>query len=816
MKKRFTPETMKQITYVTWPVISKDGSRIAYVSYTAKEEDGSFPSRIHCITGKDGGKLCLTVADGNSAKQPQLIADEVQEVWLSGADGSSAKQPQFLPDGVQLACLSDQTGENQVFIKNLETGEMRQVTTLRHGIERYSLTEDGTRLVFEAVLWPEEIEGGCAFEEMDAGEKARWKEELDYRPYYITDLVYKMDEWHGMRKGEFSHIGIVNLDGSGQRLIDTGGMEAVYPAWSQDGELLAFYGYPYGGAKGRDAELFMCRADGSEVRQITRDAGLSADHCPVFMADGRSVLGMAYPDFGDGSCMLLPYLAHLDEPERSGLLFEQWEENVCHGVYPLAAGRLEYGEKTPYFSLSPDGNYLYFISGFHGRTGLYRVRLPQEFAEGSRQECKAEGESRKRTDGAESMEAGTSSMPEIELVCQGATDLQEYALDSQGHLVTVMSSWTEPAELYLDGKKLTDSNPWLKEYELAPVEEHWIRSRDGKVELQYFLVRPVAGNAEGNPVTGADGHNDGAQVETDSHSDGMHAETGDLSGNRYPAVLDVKGGPQTMYGLAFWHEFQALAGAGLGVIYGNPRGSVGFGREFCAGGVCWKQEVLDDLLAMVDDAVSQGWIDSKRIGVTGGSYGGYMTNKLIGRTDYFAAAVTQRCLANTATSYGTGDMGFVSAGEIPKDFRMLDYLVDRARGNIISFIDHFKVPLLILHAYEDYRCSFEQAEQVFVAMKERNPEVPVRLVMFPEENHAMTRTGKLHHQIRHLQEMADWFTKYLKVEEDGEQDTAQTEPACTSQNSAEAEWISDERGSDLLHMDHSESKKMDKDGEKHE
>lgn len=747
MKKQFTPETMKQITYVTWPAISGDGRRIAYVSYRGKEEDGSFPSRIHCITAENGSDRCLTEEEG-----------------------CSEKQPYFLPDGIRMTYLSNRTGEYQVFVRNLETGETRQVTTLRHGVVRYSLVGDGSRLAFEAILWPEEIEDGSAFSEMDAEETLRWREELDYRPYYITDLMYKMDEWHGMRKGEFSHIGTVNTDGSGQRLIDTGGMEAVYPAWSRDGSLLAFYGYPYGGAKGRDAELFVCREDGSGLRRLTEHAGLCADHCPVFAADGRSVIGMAYPDFGDGSCMLVPYLADLEEPKESGPLFDGWDENVCHGVNPLAAGRLEYGEKTSYFSLSQDGNYLYFISSLRGRTGLYRAAVPTHMgaAVGGKMQS-ALGQFQKAEDGIRQNTLTGRIRPEIEPVCPGNTDLQEFAMDGQGRLVTVMASWTEPAELYLDGKRLTESNPWLKEYELAPVEEHWITSRDKKVRLQYFLVRPVTGSGEGAAKDG--GMNGAVQPGSGSKSgSGSESETGSLPGanssaeKRYPAVLDIKGGPQTMYGLAFWHEFQALAGAGIAVIYGNPRGSVGFGREFCAGGVCWKQEAMDDLLAMADDAVSRGGIDPGRIGVTGGSYGGYMTNKLIGRTDYFAAAVTQRCLANTATSYGTGDMGFVSAGEIPKDFRMLDYLTDRARGNIISYIDHFKVPLLILHAYEDYRCGFEQAEQVFVAMKERNPEVPVRLVMFPGENHAMTRTGKLHHQIRHLEELVGWFVKYLAAE----------------------------------------------------
>ena len=202
------------------------------------------------------------------------------------------------------------------------------------------------------------------------------------------------------------------------------------------------------------------------------------------------------------------------------------------------------------------------------------------------------------------------------------------------------------------------------------------------------------------------------------------------------------------------------------MIYGDPRGSVGYGRDFLKGGLCWKQEAMDDLMAMCDDAVASGLVDGKRIGITGGSYGGYMVVKMIGSNDYFTCAVAQRALINLATSYGTGDMGFVSEdGSVPKDFTMLKYLSDRARNSNIRRVDNIKVPTLILHASNDYRCTFEQAEQLFIAMKERRPEVPVRLVRFPGENHALTRTGKMHHQVRHLQEMVDWFVKYLKKEE---------------------------------------------------
>ena len=475
--------------------------------------------------------------------------------------------------------------------------------------------------------------------------------------------------------------------------------------------------------------MFVCDENGKNLKQISRDNGIYGDHAPAFTVDDTGIVTMVFGDFEDASCVQLPMLFDLINNTHRYLI-DEWDESICHGVHPLRAGSLEYGDHSPYFRLTKDGKYLYFQTGRHGRYSLCRVRI----------------------DAAKSETAEVSSVTDsvikpspVEMVLEGQTDIQEFSMNENGQIVTIQADWLHPAELWMNGEKLTDSNPWLSEYALADVEEHWVKSKDGKADLQYFLVKPVC--FEKN--------------------------------KQYPAVLDIKGGPTTMYGLTFWHEFQALASLGMAVIFGNPRGSTGFGRAYCARGVCWGNEAMDDLVQFVEDAISKGFIDEKRVGVTGGSYGGYMTNKLIGRTKVFAAAVTQRCLANTATSYGTGDMGFVSSRPIPKHFHMLDYLEDRARGNIISYIDHFKVPLLILHAYQDYRCGFEQAEQVFIPMKERNPEIPCRMVMFPNENHGMTRNGKLYHQVRHLQEMTNWFVKYLieepdwktKADEKSEKDT---------------------------------------------
>ena len=131
-------------------------------------------------------------------------------------------------------------------------------------------------------------------------------------------------------------------------------------------------------------------------------------------------------------------------------------------------------------------------------------------------------------------------------------------------------------------------------------------------------------------------------------------------------------------------------------------------------------------------------------------------------TDRFAAAVSQRSMSNPVTFYGCADSGYISSRRNPDGVYMLEYLKGKLEGAFVCSIDDVRTPLLILHGYRDQCCSFEQAEQLFTAMRERNPQTPVRLVMFPEENHEINRKGKLYNQIRHLEELVNWLKKYLE------------------------------------------------------
>ena len=225
---------------------------------------------------------------------------------------------------------------------------------------------------------------------------------------------------------------------------------------------------------------------------------------------------------------------------------------------------------------------------------------------------------------------------------------------------------------------------------------------------------------------------------------------------RWPLVLEIHGGPHTAYGYSFFHEFQVLAGRGYAVLFTNPRGSHAYGERFveaCVGD--WGGKDYVDLMAGVDHARSLGWIDEDRIYVTGGSYGGFMTNWIVGHTDRFRAAVTQRSISNNISAFGTSDIGWHFWEHEMGDatpWRDQQKLVERSP---LTYVTNVKTPLLILHAERDLRCPIEQAEQLFTALKVLGKEAV--FVRYPEDNHDLTRGGQPRHRVDHCERIANWF-----------------------------------------------------------
>ncbi len=280
----------------------------------------------------------------------------------------------------------------------------------------------------------------------------------------------------------------------------------------------------------------------------------------------------------------------------------------------------------------------------------------------------------------------------------------------------------------LDGsseRKLTHLNAALwEQLELPGVERLPYKSSDGW-DIDGFFVKPVGWEA----------------------------------GKKYPMILSVHGGPAGQYGTDWYHEFQVYAAKGWAVFFCNPRGSTGYGQKFERGIVNnWGGMDYQDVMAGVDAAIKKyPWVDTERMGVTGGSYGGFMTNWIVGHTNRFKAAVTLRSVSNFISDDGTRDGAYGHEDDF-KGF-LFDEFEQYWSASPLKYAKNVKTPTLVLHSDNDYRVPLEQGEQWFRAL--RHYGVNAELVIFPRENHNLTRTGEPKHLVESLNWQCYWFDKFL-------------------------------------------------------
>ena len=229
---------------------------------------------------------------------------------------------------------------------------------------------------------------------------------------------------------------------------------------------------------------------------------------------------------------------------------------------------------------------------------------------------------------------------------------------------------------------------------------------------------------------------------------------------KYPAILDIHGGPKTAYGEIFFNEMQVWANMGYFVFFCNPRGSEGKGNAFADIRKIYGTIDYEDIMKFTDIVLEKYTnIDKNRLGVTGGSYGGFMVNWIIGHTNRFKCAVSQRSISNWIDDFGTTDIGYYFnpdelGGDVCSGFDKL------WQQSPLKYANNAKTPTLFIHSEEDYRCYQTQAFQMFTALKYYG--VESRICLFKGENHELSRSGKPKHRLRRLKEITDWFEKYLK------------------------------------------------------
>ncbi len=302
----------------------------------------------------------------------------------------------------------------------------------------------------------------------------------------------------------------------------------------------------------------------------------------------------------------------------------------------------------------------------------------------------------------------------------------EYSPAAGGRVAYGQSDPSNPGDLYCwdDGqsRRLTNLNPWLRDHDLASPESYWYEGVDG-AKVHAWLMKPL----------------------------------GFKAGKAYPLVLYVH---CSMFSWDFNHEFQVYANAGYAVAYFNQRGTTaGYGQAWtkASEGDQGGQDYAEIMLG-VDELVARDYIDGGRMGVTGGSCGGFMTNWVVGHTDRFAAAVTQRSIVNQISFFGTSDIGPECTGGETRTDPWRDLESSWAQSPV-AYVENINTPLLIIHADEDHRCALEQAEQMFAALRWRGK--PVELVIFEGENHGLSRGGRPGNRIERQHRILGWFKKYL-------------------------------------------------------
>ncbi|HIR68778.1 MAG TPA: S9 family peptidase [Candidatus Pelethousia gallinarum] len=229
---------------------------------------------------------------------------------------------------------------------------------------------------------------------------------------------------------------------------------------------------------------------------------------------------------------------------------------------------------------------------------------------------------------------------------------------------------------------------------------------------------------------------------------------------KYPAILDIHGGPRVAYGAVYFHEMQLWARMGYFVFFCNPTGSDGRGNKFWLGGRFGTID-YDDLMQFTDVVLEKyPQIDKKRVGVTGGSYGGFMTNWIIGHTNRFAAAASQRSIANNVTMELTTDLGILHASQQIYSSTFSDYQYVW-NTSPLKYAGNVTTPTLFIHSSEDWRCGPAEGLQMYTALKFHG--IETRLCLFMGENHELSRSGHPKARVRRLAEITAWMEQHLKA-----------------------------------------------------
>ncbi|MDR7483334.1 MAG: S9 family peptidase [Armatimonadota bacterium] len=518
----------------------------------------------------------------------------------------------------------------------------------------------------------------------------------------ITRLRHKADG-EGLWDGRYRHIFVVPAAGGPAWQLTAGPFDHREPAWSPDGRRLAFVANRSEDADATNvADLWVVDATGGAPRRLTRSVGPVAS--PAWSPDGAQIAYLGHENACMGASNVMLWVVSADGSGEPRCLTRHYDRSLAHHL--LSDMRAHPRGSGPVWS--PDGRFLFVLVADGGSTQLAAVEV---------------------------------STGLVHLVTTGRHDIYAASFDARcARVAMAISTPAEPGDVWIaDVEGPADGRPAVA----------------GARRLTAVNQELLAGVALSTPQRFAYRGADDWTIEG-----WVMAPVGAAPDARAPTILCIHGGPHAAYGETFFHEFQVLAGAGYALVFTNPRGSQGYGQAFTAATHHdWGGKDCEDILAGLDAALARfPFLDPQRLGVQGGSYGGFMTNWIIGHTPRFQAAVTMRSIVNCLSQWGTSDLAYFKGyWEFPGDpWENPTFYWERSP---LAHVHRITTPLLILHSEQDLRCPIGEAEQLFTALKKLGREVV--FVRFPDEGHDLSRSGQPGHRVERLRLIRDWFDRHL-------------------------------------------------------
>ncbi len=640
-------------------------------------------------------------------------------LWMVPTNGAGTRQltagprdanPRWSPDGKTLAFIRSGEKEGkpqppQIYLLSFGGGEAQALTDVPHGAGGFEWSPDGKTIAFSS------SDDGKPEKAMTEGGEMK---EKDKAPEHVSDVrvitkaAYRSNGGGYPNPKVHSHIWTVAVpaslngpaDAPKPKQVTKGNWDEGNISWSPDGARLYFVGRrvaePY--YETGTSDLYSVALDGSgEKKGLSFDGGMR-DY--TFSNNGKRIA------FG-GTLTHKPVQSYT-QPDLFVVNHEEGAlpKNLTAGYdFDIGGGiggdqRAPRGGSPGGVLWSKDDRTLYVNVAEQARANLKRI------------------------------DAATGK---VEPLTTGDHDVQSFsATPDASKMALVISTSVNIGDIFLldtaSGKltQLTKINDELfSQLNLTAPEEFWYTSFDGK-KIQGWIQKPPNFDAS----------------------------------KKYPFILEIHGGPHSAYGFTFTHEFQWMAAKGYVVLYTNPRGSTSYGQDF--GNVIqfnYPGDDHKDLMAGVDEVVKRGYIDEAKMGVTGGSGGGVLTNWAVGHTTRFAAAVSQRSIADWAGFWYTADFTLfqptwfrAAPWEDPQDF---------TNRSPITYVKNITTPMMFIEGEADYRTPpADGGEVMFRALKYRK--IPTAMVRFPNESHELSRSGAPWHRVERLQHIVNWFDKYLQ------------------------------------------------------